>query len=220
MSKVIAISDTHFPFHCPKAYKKLVALIKKEKPSHVVQVGDLLDQYVFSKYSRSLSIIPKDEIEKGLDLAETMWDEIKLASPGAKCFQLLGNHDMRMSKRISDRLPELSEFFDHSNLYKFPGVTTFRSDRDFLEIDGVVYVHGWLSKSIDHARYFGKPVVHGHTHRGGLSFDGRRLWSLDTGFMADINQLPLQYGPSRWTKCVVGAGKIDSAKPQFIFLDD
>lgn len=216
--KVLVIGDLHFPFHCKKAYKNLLAIAKKLRPTHIVQIGDLLDQYVFSKYSRSLQVSPLEEIEHGLQLATDMWAGLIKLSPSAKCYQLLGNHDVRMAKRITERMPELCEFFSHNDLYKFTGVNVCKSDRDFIEIEGVIYVHGWLSKSIDHAKFFGKPTVHGHRHRPCIEYDRKELWSMDVGYMANRESLPLQYTSSKFTKWTTSCGIVENGLPRIILL--
>ena len=216
--KTFIISDTHFPFHNKKAFKEMLSHIREEKPTHVIQIGDLLDQYIFSKYSRSLGITSTTDIETGLNDAVEMWEEIRRLVPRAKCFQLLGNHDVRMSKRIYEKLPEMGEFFSHKNLYKFDGITMMGSDRDYLVLDGVYYVHGWLSKSIDHARYFNAPCVHGHRHRPAIEFDRKSLWSMDVGFLADESSLPLQYTLNKFSKWTMACGVVENKKPKLIIL--
>lgn len=188
------------------------------KPSHVVQLGDILDQYVFSKYARRLSISPSTDILEGITLAEEMWAAIKDIVPRARCYQLMGNHDIRVTKRIAEKMPELSEFFSHRDFYDFKGVEVLDSDRDYLEIDGVVYVHGWLSKSIDHAKYFMKPVVHGHRHRPAIHFENPKLWAMDCGHVADIKSVPLNYTPSKFTKWTEACGEVINAKPRLHIL--
>jgi predicted phosphodiesterase len=215
--KTFIISDTHFPFHSKKAYIKMMAHLKKEKPTHVIQIGDILDQYVFSKYSKNAGISPKSDIVKGLKQAKQMWKDIQKICPKAKCYQILGNHDMRLAKRIAERIPELAELFGHADFYKFPGVKVMRSDRDYLTLDGIVYCHGWLSKSIDHAKHFNKPTVHGHRHRPCIEVDGK-LWSMDVGYMADDKSLPLSYTASKFTRWCTACGVVDSGQPRLIFL--
>jgi len=215
--KVFVIPDTHFPFHNEDALKAILDLIKKEKPTHVVQIGDLLDQYVFSRYSRTPSITPKEDVTYGLAVAARMWKDIKKIVPRAKCYQILGNHDIRLCKRISEKLPELADFFNVKDLYKFDGVKVLESDRDFLEIDGVIYVHGWLSKSLDHAKHFNKPTVHGHRHRPCIDVEGQ-LWSMDVGFIADEQSVPLNYTMSKLTKWRMACGLVDDRQPRLFLL--
>lgn len=216
MSVVFCISDCHFPFHNKRAYTQMLKELKAAKPTHVVQIGDLLDQYVFSKYSRSLEITPNNEITLGLRYAEQLWTDVARLAPKAKRIQILGNHDMRLAKRIAERLPEMSLFLEKGT-YTFPGVKVLKTDRDYMEIDGVVYVHGWLSKSIDHAKHFNKPVVHGHRHRMIIETYGK-LWSMDVGYMADGTSLPLMYTQSKFTHWTLGCGVVENGKPRLIFL--
>lgn len=210
--------DIHLPYHDKKALQKVFELIKLHKPTHVIQLGDALDQYVFSKYSRSLKISPTTEILEGIQLLEDFWKEIKSIVPKAKCFQLMGNHDVRISKRIGEKLPELSEFFSHRDFYRLEGVQVMDSDRDYLELFGVVYVHGWLSKSLDHAKYFGRPTVHGHRHRPTIEYDHEKLWSMDCGYIADKNQMPLQYTMSKMSKWTMTCGIVQNGEPRLIKL--
>ncbi len=218
MSKVFVISDCHFPFHSRRALKKIYALIKKEKPTHIVQVGDLLDQYTFSRFTRKMEITPDNDIVRGLEIATEMWEKIQKIAPKAKCYQLIGNHDVRISKRISECLPELSGYFSHKNLYKFKDVWVAPSDRSFLTLFGVKYVHGWLSKSIDHAKHFNQPTVHGHRHRPTIEVDRPGLWSMDVGFMANEKSAPLQYTMSKLTRWTMACGIVENGEPRLIFL--
>ena len=215
--KVFIISDTHFPFHSKKAYKKILQHIKRERPDAVVQIGDLLDQYVFSKYSRSLGVTAQDDIWRGLELADQMWKDIHKLVPRAKLYQLLGNHDMRMAKRIAEKIPELETIVKYSSLYKFDHVTTLKSDRDFLVLQGVVYCHGWLGRSLDHAKHFNRPTVHGHRHRPTIEVEGK-LWSMDVGLSADVKSLPLSYTPSTVTKWRMACGIVEDGNPRLILL--
>lgn len=215
--KVFVISDSHFPFHNEGAFKKVMKLIKKERPNAVVHIGDLLDQYVFSKYTKSSSVTPDNDVIKGLKIAKEMWATIRKIVPKAKCYQVIGNHCVRLGKRISEKLPELVEIYDPLSMYAFPGVKVLKSYRDHLVLDKVIYTHGWLSKSIDHAKHFTMPTVHGHRHRMCIETYGK-LWSMDVGHIADENSLPLSYTQSKVTNWTLGCGLVVDGKPQLIFL--
>lgn len=215
---VVAIPDIHSPFPNFPALFSILDYIRETQPDYVIQLGDLLDQYVFSKYARSLGITPHDEIARGLEIVSNMWEQIKKDSPRSKRIQLLGNHDVRISKRISETIPELEGFFSHKDLYKFKGVTVLDSDKDYFELDGIIYVHGWLSKSLDHAKYFNQPVVHGHRHRPCIEYDHENLWSMDCGYIADRNETALQYTASKYSKWSTTFGVIDHGHPKLIKL--
>jgi predicted phosphodiesterase len=215
--KVFVIGDLHFPYASKKHVHQVLAAIKKERPTHVVQVGDLLDQYVFSKYPRSLSITPKEDAELGVEMAKEFWKQVKKRAPRAKCFQLLGNHDLRLAKRIMDKLPELEGIYRPLDMYQFSGVTTLKSDREYLKLDGVIYVHGWYSASFRHAEHFNLPTVHGHLHKPGITTRGQ-LWSMDVGYLADPGALPLQYGNSTVSPWRHAYGIVENGKPRLELL--
>lgn len=215
--KVFVIGDTHFPWTNFEALKKIYSLIELEQPDVVIQVGDLLDQYVFSHFTKKSKITPRQDISRGIACAKRMWERVHLIVPKAECYQLLGNHCVRVTKRIAERLPELADFFSHSNLYQFKNVKVMKSDRDFLRLGGVVYTHGWLSKSIDHARYFNSPTVHGHRHKPTVETDGL-LWSMDVGHIANENSIPLSYSPVKYTRWRMACGIIQNKKPRLILL--
>ena len=160
----------------------------------------------------------KGMIPGGENRSKVFWKTIQEIVPKAKCFQILGNHDQRISKRIAEKLPELANLFKVSEWYNFEGVTTMKSDRDFLRLDGVVYVHGWLSKSLDHAKYFNAPVVHGHRHRPCIETEGP-IWSMDCGLVADEQSLPMSYTQSKFTKWRMACGLVENGKPHLILLD-
>lgn len=218
MAKVLIIGDTHFPFSNNKALKEVIGIIKKEQPTHVVQIGDLLDQYSFSKYTKSLKIEPHKEISDGVRLATAMWNNVKRVAPKAKRIQLLGNHCVRVSKRIMERIPEL-EFLLEKGIYAFSGVKVLKSDRDYVTIDGVVYCHGWYGKSSDHVRHFGAPVVHGHLHTPSISTQGPGLWSMDVGYLGDRHSLPMSYTQSKLTRWTLACGIVEDGKPRLILLE-
>jgi predicted phosphodiesterase len=215
--KVFVISDTHFPFHNKKAYAKMLKLIKDEQPDVVIQIGDLLDQYVFSKYTKRVKITPHDDVVLGLQVARQMWADIQKTVKNVKCYQILGNHDVRLMKRIGECLPELAEIYNLETLYNFPGVKVMKSDREHLELDGIIYCHGHLNKSIDHAKHFNKPTVHGHRHRPIIETEGS-LWSMDVGFLADIDSIPLSYTPSTISKWRLAVGIVQNNMPRLILL--
>ena len=198
--KVFVISDSHFPFHNKRAFAEVMRLIRKERPNAVVHIGDLLDQYVFSRFDKSSSITPEMDVQRGLDLAERMWSTIHKALPRTGLYQVLGNHDARLSKRLQDKVPELLELYNPLDMYKFPNVKVLDSYRDHMVLDGVVYTHGYLSKSIDHAKHFGK------------------LWTMDVGHIANENSLPLSYTQSKVTNWRMACGIVEDGHPRLILL--
>lgn len=203
--KVFTFTDCHFPFQNKEVMKNIYKAIKAEKPDVIVNTGDLYDQYMFSKYSKDLDLIsPEVEIKLARKEALKMWAKIKKLCPRAKCYQMLGNHDIRMIKKIKANLPEalsiLIEFY--KDLYEFPGVTSSDSDRDYLVFDDVVYCHGWMGS---HTAHFCKSVVRGHSHKAeitykmGVKTGYKPIFEVQAGCCADETAIPMDYPASKKT---------------------
>jgi hypothetical protein len=156
-------------------------------------------------------------------MAKKMWEDIRAAAPKAKCIQLQGNHEARLVKTIMRKAPELLSLCKSmKDLYKFKGVKVLGSDRDHIEIDGVIYIHGYLNKLGDHAKFFQQSVCHGHSHRAGIFYEQTQaglIFELDCGFLADKDALPLQYTQSKFSKWITGVGIVEDGVPRFIPLE-
>lgn len=222
MSKtILVLGDTHHPFSNTSSLRRVEALAKQIKPDVIVQIGDLLDMYSWSKYPRTLNLMtPKKELELGMKMAYQMWENLRKASPKSKCFQIFGNHDERPMLRLMEKAPELESLIDFKSIFTFPGVETSNSQRDELIIGKIILQHGFRSKLGDHARHNGMNTVTGHSHRGGTIFlrlGWGTIWELNAGFLGDEGSTPLSYSKQRrvstWTQ---GAGLITGLGPQFI----
>ncbi len=222
-SKVLFIPDTHFPYVSKSALKKVLKLIKKGNFTHIIQAGDLLDLYSFSRYEKDANhTTPHEELSRGLEMATKMWAAIRKAAPHAKLCQLIGNHEDRLSKTIARKAPELSIVCKSiADLYEFPGVKVLKSSKDHLEIDGVIYTHGHYTKLGDHAKFYRTSVVHGHSHKIGIFYEQTArglIWEMDCGFLADKDALPLQYTQSKFSKWTLACGIVESGQPRLILL--
>lgn len=224
IKRVAAVGDIHAPFQDNKAVAKVYSLIAAEKTDVIIQMGDCYDRFSFGRFARSQDVLtPKHEIESARAFMESFWRQMKKLHPKARLIQIRGNHCDRIIKQTMERFPEIYSLVQKadSDLFKFKGVETIQDSRSELEIDGVIYTHGWYTKLGDHARFFLKPVVRAHSHRGGTHFfnaGGHTIWELDCGFLADQKQRALQYGPTMSTYWTLGLGRIDENGPRFIPL--
>ena len=213
---------TQPPTNAPSA--SVVDAAKELKPTHIVNVGDTYDMYSFSRFARSMDVItPREELMQGREMAEEMWANLAKAAPKAKRFQVLGNHEDRIRKRIMDRAPEYEAILEKpiTELTDFKNVTNLGSSKSELVINDTVFIHGWSTTPGFHVRYFLQNVVHGHTHRGSVTYvaiKGKTLYELDCGFIADADSLPLEYRETKTCAWHAGFGFIDKYGPRFIAL--
>lgn len=214
----------HLPWcHWPSV-EKVYKIIACEKPDVIIQLGDLYDFFAFSRFSRHQDVMtPKEEIEDGRQAALGFWDHLNIISPDSRKIQIKGNHCDRLLNRVMDRFPEVYSIVEkaEANLFKFKNVETIQNSRDELMIENVIYTHGWLGKVGDHAKYFGKSVVRGHSHKlecAHFNFAGGRIFEVACGFLADEAQHPLQYGSTKTTNWVLGCVVIDPMGIRLISL--
>lgn len=217
----MAIGDTHKPFQHQPTLDEIYRAAEREQPNAIVQMGDLYDFYSASKFPRSHNIMtPKQEAEEGFAAAENMWKNLRKIVPKAECYQLWGNHDVRPQKRIMELVPHLAHFFKIEDMFKFPGVSTILSERDDLEIDGVVYEHGYFGKPGQHMKENMRRTVIGHTHRPWLHYEqirGQLLWELNVGYVGNPEAAALQYQRKKWEKWVRGYGLITADQIPLFF---
>ena len=222
--RFLVIPDLHAPFHCTHGLAEIIKFSKHHKPTHIIQIGDALDIYAFSRFSKSLNIsdmTAKQELQSGRRVLENMWKKLQSNSPRAKCYQLVGNHEHRVEKRIMETLPELVDIYDPSELWKFDNVISITDPRKELIIDNIMFIHGYKSRLGDHVRFNHMSVVHGHCHRPGISFipiKGRSLYEMDCGHCLDVQSIAAGYTSQRITGWTKSFGWIDKYGPRVICL--
>ncbi len=227
----ICIPDIHFPFADHKAVAEVIRFVRSHKKKsgstirRITQLGDLRDQFSFGRFPRCPNVItPEQELAAGSKMSIKFWKDLRDAAPKAKCYQLMGNHDDRPIKRITELAPEYTSIVRDGMkaLYTFDGVKTMGSQREELNFDDVVYTHGFKSNLGDHARYFQKSCVHGHTHKGGVIYiplHDREIWEMDCGHLGQRSSPALSYTHTkRATTWTTGFGVIDPYGPRFISL--
>jgi len=217
----LAVPDLHAPWTDINAVTSLYSAIERFKPSVLIQLGDLYDMYAHTRFARSHDLCtPKEEMAEARKFAEGFWKQCQRIA-GRKCryIQILGNHDDRPSKRIADKYPEIASILGIDHLFKFPGVETILDSRTELQIDGNIYTHGHYTKHGQHAAYYGKSVIHGHTHRAAVIYIklyDRIIWELDAGHLAQDDSEPLSYTPTKTNKWTKGHGEIDELGPRWV----
>lgn len=220
--KILVLGDCHFPFVHKKALQWAYKVADAVEPTHVVQVGDLLDQFSFSRYPRVQKLDPEQELTDGRLGAEKMWAHFK----GLSNYQLCGNHDDRALKKVLAAAPELASLVGRSlrELYTFPGVKTVHDGREELLLNGIVLQHGHRAKLGDHCTYNLRNTVCGHSHRGGTFFSRdfkKPFWELNAGFLGDVSSRAFGYhAQKRAHKTTLGVGLVQemggSMVPLFI----
>lgn len=153
-----------------------------------------------------------------------MWSEVHKASPKSKCIQLMGNHDDRPIKRLMDHCPELEPFINIKDWFVFDKVKTIHDSREGYEIEGILFVHGFLSGLGKHALFFNKSVCRGHSHHAGIVFYNRHgnerngIFEVESGYLGATGAMPFKFTSSSFTQWRRGITLIEDGIPKFIPL--
>lgn len=221
--RIAVISDIHWPFHSQRVLDAFYAFCKKHQPEIVILNGDAWDMYAHSKYPRSFNTYsPRDEQELSRKANEEFWKRIQADCPKAKCYQMLGNHDIRPLKRVLEAYPAAEDWVEQmlQQLFTFDGVTTIFDSRQELMLPGNIMVHhGYRSKLGDHSTYTLYNCIIGHTHLGGAVFRqmrGQVRFELNSGVAGDPEAKALSYSPQKITHWTPGFGWVDEYGPRFI----
>lgn len=185
---VLVIGDVHFPWPHAPALKDLRRVVKQLKPSHIVQIGDLLDLYGLSRFSKDpgRGLTLKQEAQLGRDFICEMQDSCDFY------LQFEGNHEWRLRKRLQDEPdlasthPTMRELLGLSEknwvpylTHSFVGKVAYFHDIGF---SGVYATHQTLNSMQTNC-------VFGHTHRSAVVYNGdvrgERHVCMNVGFLGD-----------------------------------
>jgi predicted phosphodiesterase len=102
----LILSDLHVPYHCPKYIKLATKIIKEINVDGLVQLGDAIDAFQISTYSKDPSRrnLLADDIE---DYKQILNEWSRHLKSGASIHLLEGNHEHRLSRYIAGNCRDL-----------------------------------------------------------------------------------------------------------------
>ena len=103
--KILVLSDLHVPFHNEHLFTQAVR--DHSDADVVVLLGDFLDMYSASRFSKSRVLDPMEELRQGAAILEV------LASRFKRVVLLEGNHDTRAQRWLQVNRPEISPLLLH-----------------------------------------------------------------------------------------------------------
>lgn len=104
--KVLFVPDIHAPYQDNQAIRAMIAFGKEFKPDRIFLMGDVVDFYALSSFSKDP--IRTLKLQKELDEAVSVLKIIRKEFPKAKIDLIRGNHEARLQKFLWNRASELS----------------------------------------------------------------------------------------------------------------
>lgn len=227
--KVVFISDIHAPFHDQKALNILYKFIKTFKPNTVFIMGDLLDCYAISRFTKDPNgkMRFKEEIEE----ARIILRKIREVSGSAKIYYLRGNHELRMQRYLWNRAEELSMLpeLEVPALLQLPQLNIEYVEKGMMMYKGVMIKHGTIVRQ--YAGYSAKAEfekngcsgVSAHTHRSAVymhtNTGGEYKW-MECGCLCLLDQEYMEGQRANWQQGFgIGYFKNNSNRYQFDLIN-
>jgi predicted phosphodiesterase len=213
LERLFFIGDAHVPFHDKKALAIWLKACRDFKPTIVVQMGDFMDCFSVSSYSkdpgRALGL------DKEVDEARIVLDQIEKASPGARRIYVSGNHEDRLQRYLQDKAPQLF------NLVGIPKLLELEARgweyvpyKQSIRIGKLHLTHDVGSAGRYNAfralEAFQSPVVTGHTHRMSYVVEGDASGgtqvSAQFGWLGDVEQVDYMHRVQAMKNWTLGFG--------------
>jgi hypothetical protein len=211
----VVFTDTHVPYHDQAALDVVYGVIRDVQPRVIVHLGDLLDCYAISRYTKDRGHVLNTQDE--IDGARTILHHVSQLAPTAEKYLLEGNHEARLDELLNT-LPgttkELLAMRDIRAAATWPALLRLADiGWDWVPVKGQAHVptlpklitkHGsvvrkWsgMSGKGEWERY-GQSGLSGHVHRVGQFYtsdrNGNHTWTecgctcqLKPAYMEDPN---------------------------------
>lgn len=220
MKTYLIVPDVHVPYHCPKAVKLVTKIIKELNPDGLVQLGDALDAFQISTYSKDPSRrnLLVDDIE---DWKLILNDWARHLKSGASIHLLEGNHEHRLSRYIAGNCRDLHglvpdwptllgiELRNKTSRHKWHWHTYTKWNS--CQIGDCTLLHGFYFNQHVAATCLAKyrtNTISGHTHRVQYVSDGVH-YAASLGHISNEVETAHQPTPSGWQQSI-GLLHVDS----------
>ncbi len=219
--RVGVIGDTHIPYELEGYLQFCKDTFKAWKVNRVVHIGDLVDHHALSFHDSEPTL-------KGIG-GEFMDARVRL-KPWYDAFPKLtlinGNHDLIPARQLTKIGMDAEVWMKPlKEIYEFPKGWTVE---DEIEIDGVLYHHGYTAGGVNGFRNDAKArmvsTVSGHCHgNAGVSATAshhRLVWGMAVGCGVDNKSMAMAYGKHFKSKPIVSCGIVIEGKlPVVEFMD-
>lgn len=192
-----AVPDIHLGHHDQDALDWCFRRLNKERPGHIVFLGDIFDFDSVSRFLKKPQFghMFNQEVELGCKFIERV--KALVYRLDCKVTIQAGNHEARLSKYLWRNAPELSEVPN----FTIPRLMNIPKDWQYIQyntggirIGEVIYFHGRKFNSnvcVSNIRKFCCSVVQGHSHRSSAHYlrrpDGKLIGAIEAGCLCSLN---------------------------------
>ncbi len=206
--QVVFISDIHAPFHDEDALEVLYSFIQWFKPQTIFIMGDLLDAYAISRFTKDPNgaLHFQEEVDEAISILSHIR---KVAGKKTKIYFIRGNHEQRMQKYLWNNAKELAglHVLDVGQLLELKRFNIEYIEQGMMMYKGVMIKHGNVVKK--YAGYSAKGEfekngcsgVSAHTHRQAIYMQtntaGDYKW-MECGCLCKLDQEYMEGQTPNW----------------------
>ena len=200
------LPDLHIPAIDWKAVEWAARKRDQFKIDKVVQLGDLTDQRIWSRFSHDPDF---DNPDREWDMVER--DMRRLHKLFPEMTIILGNHDSRIIKKAVEAGLPSQLMRTLSDIFPFKGWEWHTKPEPLVLEQQIAVVHGdELTGAVAHkAQAMGMCLVQGHTHQARLEYVtmfNKTIWGAEAGCLVDVDSSAFRYAqknPRRQTKSIL-----------------
>ena len=213
MKTYLIVPDLHVPFHCRKFVKLISKIMKEINPDGLVQLGDALDCFQISTYSKDPSRrnLLVDDIE---DYKQILNEWSRHLKHGGSFHLLEGNHEQRLSRYIAGQCRDLHglvpdwktllgiDLRNKVGFHKWHWHPYMKWNS--CQIGDVVIHHGFYYNQHVAMTMLAKykcSMISGHVHRVQYVTDGNH-YAATLGHGSDENDTAHNPVPTGWQQCL------------------
>lgn len=196
----LILPDMHIPYHDEASLNLIEKVLKDYRVDSVIQLGDFIDAYPISKYSKDPSRATGTEFQRELDVAETVVQRLVEIAP---LTIIHGNHEERLNKYLKEKAPGLYGL-KNLTIKKLLKVNEYNIDYIDSKYLGNLFVfHGdlWSRSGARHSGQTamqnvdrsGLNVMLGHIHRMGSYFVTKKGYELQGWEMGCLCKTDVEY---------------------------
>jgi hypothetical protein len=191
-TRVAVLPDIHVPAHDKKVLWAVIQALKDFQPHIFILIGDVADVFGLSAWPAPPGVVRN--LQSELDQTRRLVDRLMAESGCHWCFYIMGNHEDRVWRYLTNVAPHLANIVDPSTrepIVSIPGLMGYKPGDNVTFIydtaerggfggavvinDDMEYHHGYIvrpnpgaSPRADSERT-GRSTGTGHTHRVGYS---------------------------------------------------
>lgn len=222
--KVLFAGDFHAPYQDDECLSSFLAFSKWFKPDIIFLLGDVIDFYAISRFSKD----PKRalELQDEIDCAKNILSQIRKFNEKSFIAYIKGNHEERLKKYLWATAKELANL-DNLNIEKLLGLKQLDihyEEKGRLNHRGVIIKHGSVVRKFSgysakaEFEKTGCSGVSGHTHRANVYYqnnDGGEYAWMECGCMCRKDQEYMEGEIPNWLRGF-GIGYFNKRTNRFI----